>query len=154
MKRTTILLALVLLLAGLALPACTTAATPTPTPTTTTPTGMVVVRLQQSGGIAGLNDDWAIYDDGLITLNGSENQRVAPEKVAALQQQLVDLGFNDLDASYLPADPCCDRFTYVITLHIGDQTHTVTTIDETPDAPPALWQSLQAILDLLALASE
>lgn len=152
MKRTWMLLVLVFLLA--ALPACSSTATPTPTPTTTTPAGAVVVRLQQSGGIAGINDDWAIYDDGLITLNGSENQRVAPEKVAALQQQLLDLGFNDLEASYLPADPCCDRFTYVITLHTGDQTHTVTTIDETPDAPPALWQSLQAILDLLASASE
>lgn len=150
MKRTHIVLALVFLL--MALSACTSAAPPTPTPAA--PVGAVVVRLQQSGGIAGINDDWAIYDDGLITLNGSENQRVAPEKVAALQQQLLDLGFNELEASYLPADPCCDRFTYVITLHTGDQTHTVTTIDETPDAPPALWQSLQAILDLLASASE
>lgn len=150
MKRTHIVLALVFLL--MALSACTSAPPPTPTPAA--PVGAVVVRLQQSGGIAGINDDWAIYDDGLITLNGSENQRVAPEKVAALQQQLLDLGFNDLDASYLPADPCCDRFTYVITLQTGDQTHTVTTIDETPDAPPALWQSLQAILELLASASE
>lgn len=150
MKRTHIVLALVFLL--MALSACTSAAPPTPTPAA--PVGAVVVRLQQSGGIAGINDDWAIYDDGLITLNGSENQRVAPEKVAALQQQLLDLGFNELEASYLPADPCCDRFTYVITLHTGDQTHTVTTIDETPDAPPALWQSLQAILDLLASTSE
>ena len=145
MKRIWMLMALVFLL-----PACSG----TTTPTTTTPAGAVIIRLQQSGGIAGINDDWAIYSNGLITLNGSETQRVAPSSVAALQQQLVDLGFNALDASYLPTDTCCDRFTYVITLQTGDQTHTVTTIDETPAAPPAVWQSVQAILDLLASASE
>ncbi|MCA9940604.1 MAG: hypothetical protein KC418_18325 [Anaerolineales bacterium] len=142
---------LILIFVGWMLAGCAGISTSIATPVINqTPTGTPILRFQQSGGIVALNDEWAIYADGLITLNGSPNQQIAPTRVLALRDQLLGYGFNDLDATYLPADPCCDRFTYTLTLYQDGQSHSITTIDGTEGVPAELWQSIQAVLDLLS----
>jgi hypothetical protein len=52
----------------------------------------------------------------------------------------------------MPANTCCDRFTYEITARRGDSVHTVTTMDATPNTPAELQQVITEISRLLAEA--
>ncbi|HYF66392.1 MAG TPA: hypothetical protein VD886_26425, partial [Herpetosiphonaceae bacterium] len=93
-----------------------------------------------------------VWSDGRLELSsegpieGLKTGQATPEQVAALRSVLESPEFAGLDASYAPADACCDFFTYVV----SSPTKTVMTLDgqEWP-APLA-----DAIGQLLALESQ
>ena len=62
---------------------------------------------------------------------------------------LDSTGFFGLDSTYLPEDTCCDRYLYEITAVQDTTFHSVTTLENTPDMPEALQQSLRLIQNLL-----
>lgn len=112
------------------------------------PEGATIV-FRRSGGIAGLDEEWAIYRDGRITSEDGDVWQVPPGKVEALVKQIDEAGFFELDGNYLPLDTCCDRFTYQVSVNMGEEANKVTTIDAAPNVPPELWQVIEEINALL-----
>ena len=113
------------------------------------PLGAVIVY-RRSGGIAGVSEEWVVYDDGRLTAVSGEEWRVAPEQVAQLVAGFEELGFFGLDGDYVPRDTCCDRFAYELTVRSADRVHTIAALDATPDTPDEVWEALRAVGQFIA----
>jgi hypothetical protein len=107
------------------------------------------IIFHRGGGFAGVDERWIIYPDGRIEGPAGEQRQVKPEQVQALLETIQAAGFFDLDNSYVPLNTCCDRFTYAITVQVGDKTKTVRTIDASPTQPEQLTTIINAIGELL-----
>lgn len=119
-------------------------ATIVPLPTETFAVDTAVI-FKRTGGIAGLDETWTIFTDGRIETNSPTQSQLTANEVSQLLNSLESLGFFALNSSYLPEDTCCDRFFYEITAVQNSKFHTVTTLQDTPDMPEALQQSLRLI---------
>ncbi|MEU4623542.1 hypothetical protein AB0G04_26655 [Actinoplanes sp. NPDC023801] len=85
------------------------------------------VLVQRAGGLAGTVERFVVNRAGADA---------AGAKVLALT---AGQRFRQLQASYLPADLCCDRFVYTVVARYADgSSKTVTTTDATPFTPPPL----------------
>jgi hypothetical protein len=105
------------------------------------------VRMEVSGGIAGVNETVVLHEDGrLIAPDGTAAQ--APPNQVAQVFALLRGGFFDLASQYLPADPCCDRFTYRVSAEVDGRRHSVTTMDATPGTPDQLMQLIDLLLSM------
>lgn len=103
-----------------------------------------VIRYERSGGMMGTRQAWELYADGtLYAVHSDREWQGDPAAVDDLLTTAETAQFHTLDDSYMPADECCDRFTYTITVVSGD-THTVTTMDDA-GAPDDLTQLIDAI---------
>lgn len=120
--------------------------TAVPTPTNAPNTAVVFKR---SGGIGGANEQWTIFTNGRIETNTTTNPQLSVEQVSQLLNSLESAGFFELDPTYLPEDTCCDRYLYELTAVQDTTFHSVTTLENTPDMPEALQQSLRLIQTLL-----
>jgi hypothetical protein len=109
----------------------------------------IVLVYERSGGLAGVSERWAIYGDGRVVTGDGRESHVAPEEIAEVASKAKELGFFDMANKYVPKDPCCDRFTYTITIQGRDGMHTVETMDGTESAPQALWDLLDVIAQLI-----
>ncbi len=123
-------------------PTSTAASTPTVSPNT-------AVVFKRSGGLAGLNEQWTIFTNGRVETNTATQPQLSAEDVSQLLSSLATTGFFELDNTYLPEDTCCDRFLYEITAVQETTFHSVTTLENTPDMPEALQQSLRLVQNLL-----
>ncbi|GAB4408415.1 MAG: hypothetical protein Kow00123_21480 [Anaerolineales bacterium] len=117
------------------------------------PATQVLLEYERSGGFAGFMDRLTVYADGRAVLNrkGLETTfRLTPEEMARLTGELASAQFTSLDEAYLPSDPCCDRFTYVIRYMNpeGGKPHTVKTMDGT--IPPQLVPVLEMLNNLVS----
>lgn len=112
------------------------------------PEGATIV-FRRSGGFAGVDEEWTIYSDGRITSTDGGAWRVTPDQVEPLAEQIDKSGFFELDGKYLPLDTCCDRFTYQVSVNMGDKANSVTTIDAAPGVPPELWEIIGELNTLL-----
>ncbi|MDQ4076037.1 MAG: hypothetical protein M3220_07300 [Chloroflexota bacterium] len=110
--------------------------------------GMIV--FERSGGFAGITEQWTIYSDGRVVNDKGSVWEVAPGEVQQLLDEIESLGFFDLEGKFIPKDPCCDFFTYVITVRDGDQENTVTTVDIAPNMPAALQEVIDKINQFLS----
>ena len=117
----------------------------TGTPTTTTGPAGLTGSIHRSGGFAGLDETWTLEADGTVFGPDGATGQMGAAAMADLDDAVEAAGFFDLDPEYLPADPCCDRFTYVVTLSDGVRTHSVTTMDGVA-APEALFTLIQVLL--------
>lgn len=124
------------------------AETPTAAPTATFASNTAVI-FKRTGGIAGLNEEWTIFTDGRIETNTSIAPELSAEQVNQLLNSLDTVGFFTLDNTYLPEDTCCDRFFYEIMAVQETSFHTVTTLENTPDMPEPLQQSLRLVQNIL-----
>ncbi|MCI0398801.1 MAG: hypothetical protein L0332_06320 [Chloroflexi bacterium] len=104
-----------------------------------------VILFQKSGGFAGVMDTWTIYADGQITKDTGESWQVAPELVNGTVAAAAAASFFDLERRYVPENTCCDLFIYTVTVRDCEQVHTVTAIENAPEAPEALWQVIRLI---------
>lgn len=120
--------------------------TAAPTPTNAPDTAVIFKR---SGGLAGANEQWTIFTDGRVTTNTTIEPQLSAEDVTQLLSSLDSTGFFDLNSTYLPEDTCCDRYLYEITAVQNTTFHSVTTLENTPDMPESLQQSLRLIQNLL-----
>jgi hypothetical protein len=91
------------------------------------------VVLDATGGFANLHQHWVVA-------------RSTPgANVGRLFDTVSGGRFRALRPSYLPADPCCDRFTYRLSVsYRRGRTRTVTTMDGTA-APPVLWTAINLV---------
>lgn len=115
------------------------------TATTTTNAPVFTGTLHRSGGFAGLDETWRLESDGTVLGPDGYVGSADPDAVAALIAAADAAGFFQLEDEYLPADQCCDRFLYELTLSRGDDTHTVITLDGA-DAPESLFRLIQDFL--------
>jgi hypothetical protein len=113
----------------------------------------VVVLFEQSGGFAGDTIAYRIYRDGMIekvtgTSGPDEKSEAYPGDAGAVEQLLADIeaaGFFALDEDQMPADPCCDRFSYTLTVFAGEQMGTIRTVEATEGVPDAVWASIELV---------
>lgn len=116
-------------------------ATPAPTE--------VIIKFHRSGGITARDETWTVYGDGKVEYVGNgtgQDGRLAPDRIAALIEAARAAGFATMQDSYVPADTCCDRFYYELTITLDGRPKTVRTLDAAPDQPPAL-TNLLAVID-------
>jgi len=121
---------------------------PSGTPLEVKPTGgnNVVVVFKRSGGFAGVDEEWISYADGRLTLNGEPKSNMTAEQTLQLVSQIEDMGFFELDNTYLPVNTCCDRFSFELTISTDDKSHTVRTIDGAEDTPAEFWEILKLVM--------
>ena len=124
------------------------AKTPTPGPTATFAPNTAVI-FKRSGGIAGLDEAWTVFTDGRVETNSTIQPEFSAEQVSQLLSSLESTGFFELNDTYLPDDTCCDRYVYEVTAVQGSTFHTVTTLENTPDMPEALQQTLRLLQSTL-----
>ena len=147
-------LILMLVVTACAMPA--TSSTPSPAGTTSTPRpdamtptagGELNVTFKRSGGIAGVNEVFALNSDGTIIARGQTKQVEGGRAAASeLAQKIAATGIYQVPPDrYMPLNRCCDRFTYELTLVKDGRTYTYMTMDSTENAPPALLQTLALV---------
>ena len=160
---------------GLALAACAPAALPTPltTPASSplasslaTPGSSpltsplepqpvpqeISIIYHRSGGLAGTDDTWKITLDGTVTHQGQTAgtpEQLTTAQMAELTAAIRAANFMSLEDSCVPQNTCCDRYTYEITVTVGGESKTVTTIDASPTAPAELTQLIDTLNRLL-----
>ncbi len=164
MAKSLLLMSLVL---ALTLGACAPAALPSPSGTSSstpftspsrpqTAPQEISVTYHRSGGLAGTDDTWIISAGGNVSHQGQAAG--APEQLTAAQMAeltaaIQAANFMSLEDSYVPQNTCCDRYTYEITVTIGDLSKTVQTIDATPTAPAELTQLVNTLDRLVSTPS-
>lgn len=105
--------------------------------------GAIVLR--REGGIAGIQEQWTVYQDGrVVDLEGNEFQ-VPTELVDSLTVTAESAGFFELPDSFIPENPCCDRFTIWLGVRRGENVHVVTAVEGTEEVPPAFWQLVDTV---------
>ena len=113
------------------------------------PQGVLMV-LQRSGGIAGIEEQWVIFVDGRVEGSGGRGKSLNSEELEVLRTIIEASGFSEMADNYMPLDACCDLFTYSITVNTGDgQSKTVTTIDGSSKQPEELTEILNVISQVL-----
>ncbi len=128
---------------------------PFPTSEWTTPSSEVVlIVFERTGGFAGISEVWRFYEDGrVVKIDQHRKTRIAtqlpPDVVKEAAQRIVGEGFMDLADKYMPAKPCCDRFTYRLTIVHTKGVKTVTTMDGV-DWPPALAKAMEVVNQLIS----
>jgi hypothetical protein len=124
-------------------------ATPPVLVTPSAPTDQPLVILERSGGFAGVTEAIVVYGDGTVVMDG-ETGRVGGGATAAadLIRQIEATGIYDLKTGkYLAANPCCDRFTYELTLVKEGQKYQYVTMDGAENVPPELVAAISLIRD-------
>jgi hypothetical protein len=112
------------------------------------PPGAVIVY-RQTGGFAGLDEEYMIYADGRVTAKDGGHWQASPDQVSELIGTIKSLGFFKIEASHVSIVPCCDRFSYELTVVAGDLANSAATYDGAPSAPSALQSSIQAVTNFL-----
>jgi hypothetical protein len=104
-----------------------------------------VLIYKRSGGFAGLEEGYTIYGDGRVTSNTGPELQAEGQAVERLLDEVKELGFFEMDGDYMPEDPCCDRFTYELSVFDGQDYFTVSTADAAPGVPDELWLVLDRV---------
>ena len=115
------------------------------------PQGISIIY-HRSGGIAGTDDTWKITLDGTVAHQGQTAgtpEQLTTAQMVELTSAIRAANFMALEDSYVPQDTCCDRYTYEITVTVGSQSKTVSTIDASPTAPAELTQMIDTLNRLL-----
>ncbi len=166
MKRTILLLGLILLLVGCAPALSQILPQGSPTPDTTpdrakgTPLleGNALIIFRRSGGLVGVSESWVIYKDGQVAyqeeIEGeSATGELEAQELAGLLALVEETGFFSFSDSYMPQNTCCDRFSYGVTVMKDGQSKTVTAMDGA-EAPEGLWSIIGELNGLLAGISD
>lgn len=151
-----------------AAPSATPAPSPTPSPTAASPTAIpspsaaptaqaaapadeVIVRLHRSGGFAGVDESYSIRADGSVVKGGGDGQTmqiVQADAAAASRfiQQLADTGITALaPGSYQPKNPCCDRFSYTVSVVVQGQEYSYSAVEGDERMPAELAKLIELV---------
>ncbi|PJC22738.1 hypothetical protein COV28_02930 [candidate division WWE3 bacterium CG10_big_fil_rev_8_21_14_0_10_48_23] len=118
---------------------------------------VLVINYQKSGGFAGVDERWLIYDNGLIEgrdLTTGDRGRawtgnIGAQAVADLLKLIEKEGFFSFEERYFPQNLCCDRFTYRIVV-FGEGKGTAVTVMDGADAPEGLWRIIGEINTIIS----
>ena len=116
-----------------------------------------VLIYERTGGLKSIRStefSWQFYADGRIVGNDGREWQVPPAEVEKLVDDVLALGFAEFDASYIPADTCCDRVTHTLTVQKDGQVYKVSVLDAA-EAPAELFAAVEMVNNyLLALPTE
>ena len=124
-------------------------ATAVPEPDTPHNTSDTIIIYGRSGGFAGLQQEWTIHANGQIVLPDGSQKEIDVAQAQVLFDTVKTANFQSLNEAYMPKDICCDLFTYTVTVQTGNETQTITTMDEAPNVPAELTAVLQTINELI-----
>lgn len=111
-----------------------------------------VLVYERAGGRKGIGPSivtWTMYPDGRVVSSDGRSWQILPDDITTLVDNIMDLGFADFKASYVPKDTCCDRATHTITIQQGDEIYQVSVLDSTEGVPAELYQTLDIIGEFL-----
>jgi hypothetical protein len=109
------------------------------------------IELASSGGIAGRGAGTVdISSSGAVSVTATNGRQCSftatDEEIRRIGSLLAVAGTRSWRASYVPADPCCDRFQWTLTVEADGSTVTTTWVDD-PLPMPA---DLTAVVDALS----
>lgn len=116
-----------------------------------TPVAPWRVEVATSGGIAGRGvGTYAIASDGtidVVSMNGKRcSFRATAEELARIESLLAAAAPEKWSASYAPAERCCDRIQYDLSIDQGGSKRTVEWIDDPLPMPEDLVALSNAIM--------
>ena len=106
----------------------------------------ILIKYQQTGGFAGLDNHLTIKANGEAVLIQNENRFefiLDDNTLQSLQQKFEEIQFSKMDKKYIPDNTCCDLIEYTITY----QGHTVKTMDTA--VPEALWGVIEPLNEIV-----
>jgi len=134
-----------LLLAALFV-SCSTPTSPTSSSSSPTLQRPWKLELATSGGVTGRGMGTIRMDsDGTATV-GDCTSNITDEDLRRFDALLANARPATWRASYVPENPCCDRFEYALTIEAGGKTHKTAWIDDPLPMPAdltALGEALQ-----------
>ena len=149
---------------------CTSIARTTPTPEASTPqvqpsaptatpkpgsrSSGAVITFARSGGIAGISEQWSIYEDGRVIGPAGEVAHVPEVDVSRLIAEIEAAGFFEWPASPRVLRSCADCFTYSIVVSFEGKSNQLTLVDGQTDAPEGASLVLERIQAVLASRSD
>lgn len=107
--------------------------------------GEMVIVYELIGGIRGVSETWTIFSNGDIMAPGNNEKAVDQAEVEALIEQIVELGFYEMDEGYGMFSPCRDCFNVTITVKDEGRVKTVSMVEGAGDVPDELKQIAQQI---------
>jgi hypothetical protein len=127
------------------------------------PPQQVFVSLHLTGGIAARDQTVVIRGDGSVETSGQLAGQPSAQPTRALaggaqaanalRDRLVATGVYDVTpGEYLPADPCCDRITYELTLVRNGKSYRYVTMDATDSAPRPVFAALAVVQEAIRSA--
>jgi hypothetical protein len=151
-------LTVVIILALSVLASCAAPTPAAPPPATTVPrpipSGELRITLRRSGGFAGRVENFVLNADGSILSGETTKQAIGGANAATQLAAKIDATkiFDLPSGKYLPANTCCDRYMYDLTLVRGDQAYNYITIEGEATTPRALIETITLIERYVAAA--
>lgn len=115
----------------------------------------VFVSLQMSGGITARVQTVLIRGDGTVETSGQPTRTLAGGAQAAmdLRDRVIATGVYEVaPGEYLPANTCCDRITYELSLVRNGKSYRYVTMDATENAPRPIFSALAAVQEAIRSA--
>jgi hypothetical protein len=126
----------------------TTTGAPTHTPAAqNTPYDAAVVVLRRTGGFAGRVQEWQIFADGRLLVNGKESMRLERAQVADLLDKIQGSGFFALEKDSYSSGTCNDCYLFTLTVQDGRTARQVA-VEETSAEQAGLDGVIQAVQEL------
>lgn len=117
-------------------------------PTADIPFDGAVVVLRQTGGFAGRVQEWQIFADGRLLVNGKESIRLEPVQVENLLKEIQASGFYDLDKDSYISGACNDCYLFTLTVQDGRIVRQVA-VEETSADQTGMKRIIQAVQKLV-----
>jgi hypothetical protein len=139
------------LLAGLVLVTLVSCRQPSPPPPASWPTGesatsgsgIPLVIYERTDGQGVLHERWEIHADGRVSGEGGQEWYLTPEALMTLMGQIEESGFEEMQDTYLPENPCDDCMVRALGVLTDTGMKMVVMIDGAPDQPPKLLELVQ-----------
>ena len=121
------------------------AATMTPVTSGTGQALQPVLVIRRTGGFAGVEEEWSIYEDGRVTLPNGQHQQIEAEAVSRLLTEITQSGFFNMGDAVGGMSKCRDCFNYQITVSKDGQTKTIRVQPESSNIPQELLKAIESI---------
>jgi hypothetical protein len=108
-----------------------------------------VIVFRREGGIAGVSEEWTIFEDGRIVDAAGNAFSLEPAGVTAMLDTIRATGFMELEIGDAPVELCCDRFVYTLSVRLDGQVQTMTMVDGQENVPPALTAAIDSVQSVL-----
>lgn len=97
-----------------------------------------VIAFSQTGGFAGLTNNWVFFPDGRVTLNGIDQAQLGSKRIEQLISDLAAQGFFEVEHRTEPGTFCCDFFDYALAVQTAARQNYISYSDGDPDLPGTL----------------
>lgn len=112
--------------------------------------GAAVLVYRRTGGFAGVDESWTVYEDGRVVDAAGKEAAVDVTALADVIAEARLSGFFDLQLAVDRKSVCADCFTYQLELSVGEQRNAVAFKDAQEDVPEAIWNLLASVQALVA----